>query len=119
MASGEQVDAVVLDFSKAFDKVPHKRLLKKLETVGVCGRNLSWINSFLSNRTQRVVLEGVFSDEAQILSGVPQGSVIGPVLFLVYINDIANSMESTIRLFADDCIVYRNIQNREDPKILQ
>ena len=97
-----QVDAAVLDFSKAFDKVPHTRLLNKLHYYGIRGKHHSWIKSFLSGRTQRVIVDGQSSDSVDVLSGVPQGSVLGPILFLIFINVIADGISSHIRLFADD-----------------
>ena len=81
----DQVDVVYLDCKKAFDTVPHKRLLLKLEAYGISGKLLNWIKEFLSNRTQRVTIKGVMSDSLPVLSGVPQGSVLGPLLFLLYI----------------------------------
>ena len=114
-----QIDAVLLDFSKAFHKVPHKRLASKLHHYGIRGRTLSWIESFLANRTQRVAVEGVMSDSAPVTSGVPQGTVLGPLLFLVYINDLPAQVKSEARLFADDCLLYRKICSPDDRAALQ
>ena len=103
-----QTDLILLDFSKAFDCVPHQRLLLKLHYYGISGPTLYWVKSFLSNRTQHVSINGSHSALANVTSGVSQGSVIGPVLFLLSINDITNQIQSNIRLFADDSIVYRD-----------
>ena len=116
---GQQVDAVVMDFSKAFDKVAHNRLLWKLEEYGVERRTLCWIRHFLRDRSQCVVVDGKRSDPAPVTSGVPQGSVIGPILFLVYINDLPDCVSSSIRLFADDTIIYRHIKSEADGQALQ
>ena len=115
----QQTDMAVLDFSKAFDKVPHQRLLYKLQHYGVSGKNLDWIRGFLSNRHQSVVVDGAMSSLSEVSSGVPQGSVMGPILFLIYINDIGWSVNSTVKLFADDCLVYRTIRSAEDTLTLQ
>ena len=115
----EQIDAVLLDFSKAFDKVPHERLLLKLHHIGVRGLLLSWIRDFLTERSQRVVLEGKASSISAVSSGVPQGSVLGPLLFLVFINDMPDVVKSNIRLFADDALLYRAINSTEDAEALQ
>ena len=98
-----QTDLIIMDF----DKVPHQRLLYKLKFYGIKNQTLTWISAFLSNRTQTVVLDGESSDIAPVTSGVPQGTVLGPVLFLVYINDLSEYMKSSqLRLFADDSIIY-------------
>ena len=114
-----QTDVIVMDFSKAFDKVDHQRLLLKLHRLGINNKVISWIQSFLSNRSQSVVLDGEHSDSCPVLSGVPQGSVLGPCLFLMYINDMPDTIKSNIRLFADDTIMYLTISNQEDCNSLQ
>ena len=120
MQKGHQNDVVVMDFAKAFDKVAHNRLLYKLPSYGVKGNTLGWIGSFLSGRSQKVVLEGKSSSSAPVLSGVPQGSVLGPVLFLIYINDLPEYVSnSTVLLFADDTFLYLTIHNSSDCTILQ
>ena len=119
MNKRHQTDLILLDFSKAFDCVPHQRLLHKLNYYGISGPTLYWVKSFLSDRTQHVSINGSHSALANVTSGVPQGSVVGPVLFLLYINDITNQIQSNIRLFADDSIVYREIRSPADHQILQ
>jgi len=119
MNNKTQIDIGILDFSKAFDKVAHARLIQKLEFYGIRGKPLHWINSFLSNRTQQVVVEGSYSTSSKVTSGVPQGSVLGPTLFLIYINDLVMNIQSTVRLFADDCLIYRPIETATDHQILQ
>lgn len=96
--------SIYLDFAKAFDKVPHNKLLFKLESLGIRGNLLVWFRSYLSGRRHRVVINGKASDYLPVTSGVPQGSVLGPLLFLVYINDMSNriSRETSLPLFADD-----------------
>ena len=116
---GEQIDAVLLDFSKAFDKVPHARLEAKLNYYGIRGNTLQWIKCLFSQRSQQVVLEGKTSASAPVTSGVPQGSVLGPLLFLCYINDLPSRVSSTPRLFTDECLLYRRINSPADAVILQ
>ncbi len=119
MDRGRQTDVVIMDFSKAFDKVPHRRLMKKLCHYGIRGSAHRWINSFLHGRSQRVVVDGNASRSAPVLSGVPQGTVLGPILFLIYINDLPSRLKSDCRLFADDCILYRQISSKTDSDTLQ
>ena len=114
-----QVDMGILDFAKAFDKVSHTRLSRKMEYYGIQGSTLNWVTDFLRGRNQQVVIDGETSDPAEVTSGVPQGTVLGPTLFLIYINDIAENINSNIRLFADDCVVYRQIDFPQDHVILQ
>ena len=108
----KQTDVIIMDFAKAFDKVPHRRLLYKLDYH-------KWISSWFSERSQKVVLDGQASNPAPVLSGVPQGSVLGPVLFLIFINDLSENIRSSVRLFADYCVLYRNIKSPMDCQILQ
>ena len=115
----KQVDIIILDFSKAFDTVAHKRLLIKLKHYGIQSNTHNWINSWLTNRTQKVVIDGDCSNPANVTSGVPQGTVLGPLMFLLYINDISLDTKSKIRLFADDCVLYREILSEKDNQILQ
>ena len=103
---GKEVRAIFCDISKAFDRVWHKGLLFKLNSVGICGSLLSWFTDYLDSRKQRVVLPGVNSNWSSLKSGVPQGSILGPLLFLLYINDIVENINSSIRLFADDTSLY-------------
>ena len=119
MDSGFQIDVILLDFSKAFDTVPHKCLLNKLQNCKINNFIMTWIKSWLTQRTQCVVVDGISSSSVSVLSGVPQGTVLGPLLFLIYVNDIASGVSSSIRLFADDCILYRTIKCEADSIILQ
>ncbi|CAH1242277.1 Hypp6526 [Branchiostoma lanceolatum] len=116
-----QVDMGILDFSRAFDTVPHERLMSKLAHYGIRGPIQRWIRSFLQDRSMWVVADGECSPSTRVLSGVPQGTVLGPLLFLVYINDLPFCLTpgTTARLFADDCLVYREVRGQEDQVILQ
>jgi hypothetical protein len=116
---GHALDAVYLDFSKAFDKVPHKRLLHKLKAHGIGGKILQWINSWLNGRMQKVVLNGNESSEASVLSGVPQGSVLGPILFIIFVNDMDLPLNAKILKFADDAKVYLELKDEDSALQLQ
>ena len=116
---GQQVDIAILDFSKAFDTVPHDKLLHKLEQYGIKGNIHSWLTNFLSTRTMRTIVEGESSKETSVDSGVPQGTVLGPIMFLCHINDLPDCVNSSVRLFADDCLLYRTIKKEEDHLTLQ
>ena len=106
-----QTDILFLDFGKAFDKVSHRKLIIKLKYYGITGHTLGWISGCLSNRTQVVSVNSSLSNSTNVTSGVPQGSVLGPTLFLLYINDIVDSIQSDVHLFADDSMIYRSIPN--------
>ena len=110
-----QTDIIFLDFSKAFDSVSHSLLLHKLQSYGINGKLLNWLRSYLSSRQQRVVIEGCESEWLPVKSGVPQGSILGPLLFLLYINDMPDVVSSShVALFADDAKCYRSINNVDD-----
>ena len=117
--SDKEYDVIYLDFSKAFDKVPHERLLRKIKAHGIGGTLLDWIRSWLIGRKQRVSLNGVKSDWGLVKSGVPQGSVLGPLLFIIYINDLDIGITSKISKFADDTKIGRSITNENDTEALQ
>ena len=119
LEAGDPLDAIYCDFSKAFDSVPHQRLLRKLHAYGVRGRLLHWIESFLTGRKQRVVVNGVQSSWAPVTSGVPQGSVLGPVLFIIFVNDLPDAVQCSVKLFADDTKLYRSMRLAQDTQLLQ
>ena len=109
--SGKEVRVVFCDVSKAFDRVWHKGLLCKLKATGITVSLLSWFSSYLSERRPRVILPGTQSDWNYVHAGVPQGSILGPLLFLLYINDIVNDIGSNIRLFANDTSLFLVVDN--------
>lgn len=113
------VDCIFIDFSKAFDSVCHSLLLYKLSKLNMDPNIFKWIECFLSNRTQYVTANDHNSPHCPVTSGVPQGSVLGPLLFLIYINDLPSCISSSIKLFADDCVVYRKILEPADHHALQ
>ena len=115
LEKGETVDVIYTDFSKAFDSVPHERLFLKLEAMGIKGDVLYWIKSFLRGRTQCVNVDGTKSTWRDVLSGIPQGSVIGPILFVIFINDMPSEVKHNFcKLFADDCKLYGNVKLDEE-----
>ena len=111
---GFGVDAIIIDFSKSFDLVPHDRLLTKLADSGVDLMVVVWVRKFIVGRTQRVRVGRQQSDEVKLNSVVLQGSVLGPVLFLLYVNDIWRNVDPSVTLFANVCIIYRKITNEKN-----
>ena len=107
MDEGSPVDVIYLDFQKAFDKVPHQRLILKLKSHGMGNSIIKWIEQWLTDRKQRVVVDGEVSSWKSVLSGVPQGSVLGPIVLLVYINDLEEGVTGSILKFADDTKLFR------------
>ena len=116
---GLPVDGVFLDFKKAFDKVSHERLLFKVHQMGIEGSLLEWISNFLSDRSQRVKVNNSYSDWQLVTSGVPQGSVLGPILFIIYINDFPVLLKNTCKMFADDAKIYGKVENIADKESIQ
>lgn len=112
-------DIIYLDFQKAFDKVPHGKLIFKMRSVGITGSISDWVQNWLRDRTQRVVVGGVCSEQGIVGSGVPQGSVLGPLLFLIYINDLDRDIESTLVKFADDTKLGGLANSLESTKVIQ
>ncbi len=117
--NGGQVDVLYMDFMKAFDQVRHKRLINKLYSYGIRSNILEWIRYFLFERTHCVVVNGCFSDHAPVLSGIPQGSVLGPILFVLYMNDLPDMPKIECYLFADDTKLYNKISSQAHQEQLQ
>ena len=114
--TNKQVDIAILDFSKAFDTVPHNTQLHKLNDYSITGDLHKWLTTFLSHRQMTVVIEGTSLEATTVDSGVPQGTVL---LFLCHINDLPQTVKSQVRLFADDCLLYREINGQNDHHTLQ
>ena len=121
LEQGGQIDVVYTDLEKAFDKVPHDYLIRKLKAYNLEDKVVGWIRSFLTDRRQRVVVNGAGSEWSGVASGVPQGSVLGPLMFIIYINDLVDycGQNASILKFADDCKIYKHISNIQDSKDLQ
>ena len=114
---GVRTDEIIIDFSKTFDLVPHERLLTKIAATEVDLRVVVWVKESLLGRPQRVTVDGQLSEEVRVTSGVPQGSALGPLLFLVHVTDIWRNVESNIWLIAVDCVIYRKIMVSSDDKL--
>ena len=119
LSDKESFDLLLLDFEKAFDKVSHSRLSIKLAGHGISGKLLAWLNSFLSNRKQRVILGEFLSEWAKVNSGVIQGSVLGPILFIIFINDLIDQIKNSPKVFADDTKIISKINEFNQENNLQ
>jgi len=121
LETGGRIDVIYTDLEKAFDKVPHRRLISKLRSYGIDEQLVSWIEAFLIHRKQRVVVNGTTSEWEEVLSGIPQGSVLGPLLFIIYINDVVEACGDRVNvfLFADDAKIYNYIAHQQDEVMLQ
>ena len=111
---GSSVDVVYIYFQKAFDKVPHQSVILKLKAHGIGNDVINWIEKWLTHRRQSVIVDGEISNWKSVLSGVPQGSVLGPILFLIYINDLEDDISSKVLKFAYDTKVFRKVTHDTD-----
>jgi hypothetical protein len=102
-----------MDFCKAFDSLPHRRLMAKVAAHGIRAKIYNWLADFLARRSQRVIVNGAESNEAPVVSGIPQGSYIGPILFVLYINDLPRHAQSQVRIFADDTKLFNKSDDTE------
>ena len=116
---GHGVDIIYLDYRKAFDSVPLKRLMEKLRANGLTGKLRRWIESFLTGRRMRVTLGGSFSEWIRVLSGVPQGSLLGPLLFLLFVNELPKWIQTNMKMFADDTKLWNMVSSVSDSQLIQ
>ena len=122
LEEGKDICAIFLDYRKAFDSVPHRTLIDKLEGIGLNSYIIAWLSDYLTSRKQRVVIDGSISSSTEVLSGVPQGSILGPLLFLIYINgitDVELAPGSRLVLYADDVLIYSAVSCLSDYQLLQ
>ena len=117
--SGYGIDVVYMDFQKAFDTVPHKRLIEKLKAYGIGNDMISWTQNFLQGRKQQVIVNGEKSNWHEVTSGIPQGSIVGPLMFIIFINDLPDTVTSRVYMFADDTKLFKIVKENEDREILQ
>ena len=119
LEAGDNIDCIYLDFAKAYDKVDHGILLKKMKMLGITGSLGRWILNFLSGRGQQTMVKGRKSETFPLISGVPQGSVMGPLLFLIFIGDISEGVSASILVYVDDSKVKSKVKSPEDVEVLQ
>jgi hypothetical protein len=117
--NGLGIVVLFLDYRKAFDSVSHSKLSEKLMSLGIQGNLIRWIENFLKDRTMKFCVRGSFSESIKVLSGVPRGSVLAPLLFLLFVNDLPNWIRTNIKMFADDTKVWETLSCKEDSKKLQ